>query len=225
MKAKDMNRLTLLLCLVASVAFAQNAAINISCGDCGIFQSIQVVFDGQDMGANQPMRIVDVAPGDHEVKVIKWKSPFATEVLYTGMVNFPAGTELRAKATKGKLDIYGKGAYTPPAPEATGPSAEQLDAARGLLDEAKDSVDELQEKLEDSDEDCSSKLLGRLGSLEDSLGDAKRSTGRNEVDTALQRAFDAQKLILGKCSKRAAKKWSKPMDRVVAKIQNASKYL
>ena len=225
MKALIMNRLPLLLSLVASVSFAQNAAINISCGDCGVFQSIQVVFDGQDMGANQPMRIVDVAPGEHEVKVIKWKSPFATEVLYTGMVNFPAGTELRAKATKGKLDIYGKGSYTPPAPVVTGPSQEQVDAARGFLDEAKESVDDLQEKLEDSDEDCTTKLLGRLGSLEDALSDAQRSTGRGEVDAALQRAIDAQKLILGKCSKRASKKWGKSIDRVVAKVQNASRYL
>ena len=122
-KALIVNRLPLLLSLVASVSFAQNAAISISCGDCGVFQSIQVVFDGQDMGAHQPMRIVDVSPGEHEVKVIKWKSPFATEVLYTGIVNFPAGTELRAKATKGKFDIYGKGAYTPPAPVVLAESA------------------------------------------------------------------------------------------------------
>jgi hypothetical protein len=107
----------------------------------------------------------------------------------------------------------------------TGPSAEQLEAARGLLDEAKESVDELQEKLEDSDEDCTTKLLGRLGSLEDALSDAQRSTGRGEVDTALQRAIDAQKLILGKCSKHASKKWSKSIDRVVVKVQNASRYL
>ena len=80
MKAPIMNRLPLLLSVTASIAFAQNAAISISCGECGVFQAIQVVFDGQDMGANQPMRIVDVSPGDHEVKVIKWKSPFATEV-------------------------------------------------------------------------------------------------------------------------------------------------
>src|SRR6476620_12328688 len=109
-----MIRSALLLSLVSFSAFAQNAAINISCGDCGIFQSIQVVFDGQDMGANQPLRITDISPGDHEVKVIKWKSPFATEVLYTGIVNFPAGTELRAKATKGKLDIYFKVSHPPP---------------------------------------------------------------------------------------------------------------
>src|SRR6476620_7042341 len=133
-----MIRSALLLSLVSFSAFAQNAAINISCGECGVFQSIQVVFDGQDMGANQPMRIVDVAPGAHEVKVIKWKSPFATEVLYTGIVDFPSGTELRAKATKGKLDIYGKGSYTPPAPVVEGPSAEQIQAARDLIAEAKE---------------------------------------------------------------------------------------
>jgi len=220
-----MNRLPLLLSLVASLALAENSAISISCGECGVFQSIQVVFDGQDMGANQPMRITDVSPGEHEVKVIKWKSPFATEVLYTGVVNFPAGTELRAKATKGKLDIYGKGAYTPPPPVVQGPSAEQVEAARGLLDEAKESLDELQERLEDSDEDCTGKLLGRLGALEDALGEAQRSTNRGWVDAAISRAIEAQKVINGKCSKRAAKKWSKPMDRVVSRLQNANRYL
>lgn len=220
-----MIRTALLLSLVSLSAFAQNSAISISCGECGVFQSIQVVFDGQDMGANQPMRITDISPGDHEVKVIKWKSPFATEVLYTGIVNFPAGTELRAKATRGKLDIYGKGDYTPPAPVVQGPSAEQVAAARDLIAEAKESLDDLQEKLEDSDEDCTTKLIGRLGSLEDALSDAERSTGRGEVDAAIQKAFDAQKVILGKCSKKASKRWSRPMDRVVARLQGASKYL
>jgi predicted S18 family serine protease len=220
-----MIRTALLLSLVSLSAFAQNSAISISCGECGVFQSIQVVFDGQDMGANQPMRITDVSPGEHEVKVIKWKSPFATEVLYTGIVNFPAGTELRAKATKNKLEIYGRGDYTPPAPVVQGPSAEQVAAARELIAEAKESLDDLQEKLEDSDEDCTTKVIGRLGSLEDALSDAERSTGRGEVDAAIQKAFDAQKVILGKCSKKASKRWSRPMDRVVARLQGASKYL
>lgn len=225
MKAFTMNRLPLLLSLVATIASAQNAALSVSCGECGVFQAIQVVFDGQDMGTNQPMRITEISPGEHEVKVIKWKSPFATEVLYTGMVNFPAGTELRAKATRGKLDVYGKGTYTPPAPVVTGPTAEQINAARGFIDEASESVDELQERLEDAEDDCLTKLLGRLGSLEDALQDAQKSTRRYEVDAALQRAVDAQKLILGKCSKRSAKKWARPIDRVVARLQNAQRYL
>jgi hypothetical protein len=220
-----MSRLPLLLTLAASFAFAQNSALSVSCGECGVFQAIQVIFDGRDMGANQPMRITDISPGEHEVKVIKWKSPFATEALYTGMVNFPPGTELRAKATKGKLEIYGKGAYTPPAPVVQGPSAEQLEAARGFIEEAKDSVNDLQDRLEDADDDCIDRLLGRLGSLEDALEDAQRRTGRNEVDAALQRAFDAQKVIVGKCSKKSSKKWSKPIDRVVARLQSASRYL
>lgn len=222
MKDLIMIRPLLLLSVLSTAALAQNAALNVSCGECSAFQTIQVVFDGQDMGANQPMRITEIAPGDHEVKVIKWKSPFTTEVLYTGMVNFPAGTELRAKATKGKFDIYGKGTYTPP---VTGPTAEQVEAARGLIDEAKESLDELQERLEDSDEDCTTKLIARLGSLEDAIGDAQRSTRRFEVDAAVQRAVDAQKVINGKCSKRAAKKWAKPLERVMARLQNATRYL
>jgi hypothetical protein len=222
MKALSMNRLPILLCVLSSLALAQNGAITISCGECGAFQSIQVVFDGQDMGANQPMRIIDVVPGEHEVKVIKWKSPFTTEVLYTGMVNFLPGLELRAKATKGKLDIYGKGPYTP---AVQGPTAEQVEAARGFIAEAKESLDELQEKVEDGDDDCTSKVLGRLGALEDTLGEASRNTSRAWVDAAVAKALDAQKLINGKCDKRSSKKWSKPIDRVVARLQNANRYL
>lgn len=211
--------------LIATAAFAQNGALTISCGDCGAFQAIQVLLDGQDMGTNQPVRLVDVSPGDHEVKVIKWKSPFATEVLSTGLVHFVAGTELRAKATKGKLEIYGKGAWTPPPPPVTGPTREQLDDARALLDEAKDDLDELQERVEDADDECTGKLLGRLGSLEDALGDALRAPGRSAVDVALQRAVDSQRLISSRCEKRSAKKWSRSIDRVVGKLQAAARGL
>lgn len=220
-----MIRSLFLSLFISSTALAQNAAISISCGECSPFQSIQVVFDGQDMGANQPMRIVDVSPGQHEVKVIKWKSPFTTEVLYQGMVDFPRGTELRAKATKGKLDIYGKGDYAPPAPVVTGPTQEQVDQARGYVDEAKDSLDELQERVEDGDDECSARVLGRLGSLEDALGDALRATNRDTLNYAVSKAQEAQKLISQKCGKKSAKKWSKNMDRVVARLQTASRSL
>ncbi len=224
MKALSMNlnRLPLLLCVLSSLALAQSSAMTVSCGECSPFQSIQVVFDGHDMGANQPMRIVDVAPGEHEVKVIKWKSPFTTEVLYTGVVNFPPGVELRARASKGKLDIYGKGPF---APVAQGPSAAQVEAARDLIEEAKESLDELQERVEDGDDDCTSKLLGRLGALEDALGEASRNTNRAWVDAAVARAVEAQKVINNKCEKRSSKKWSKPIERVVARLQTANRSL
>lgn len=220
-----MRTTLLLLSLVSTAAFAQSGALTISCGDCGAFQAIQVLLDGQDMGTNQPVRLINVSPGEHEVKVIKWKSPFATEVLSTGMVNFLPGTELRAKATKGKLEIYGKGAWTPPPPPVTGPTREQLDDARALLDDAKEDLDELQEKVEDADDECTSKLLGRLGSLEDALGDALRAPGREVVDAALQRALDAQKVISARCEKRSAKKWGRTVDRVVGKLQAAARGL
>lgn len=218
-------RTLLLLSLVSTAALAQSGALTISCGDCGAFQAIQVLLDGQDMGTNQPVRLINVSPGEHEVKVIKWKSPFATEVLSTGMVNFLPGTELRAKATKGKLEIYGKGAWTPPPPPVTGPTREQLDDARALLDDAKEDLDELQEKVEDADDECTGKLLGRLGSLEDALGDALRAPGRAAVDAALQRALDAQKVISARCEQRSAKKWGRTVDRVVGKLQAAARGL
>lgn len=143
----------------------------------------------------------------------------------TTMMTAAAAGAAGMMTTKGKLEVYGKGAYVPPAPVVQGPSAEQVEAARGLIDDAKDSLEELQERIEDSDEDCTTRLIGRLGSLEDAIGDARQSTRRGEVDAALQRAFDAQKVLLGKCSKKSAKKWSRSMDRVVARLQGASKYL
>lgn len=211
--------------LAATAALAQSSAITISCGDCSVFQGLQVLLDGADMGANQPMRIVNVAPGKHEVKVIKWNGPFTTEALYTGVVDFPAGTELRARASKGKLDIYGSGPYTPPPPVARGPSEEQVADARAKLGEAKEYLVELKERVEDGDDDCLSRLAGRLGALEDALDDARQVTERAAVDTALGKALEAQKVLGTRCHRRNVQRWSKPLDRVVARLQGASREL
>ena len=149
----------------------------------------------------------------------------STEELYAGLVKFLPGTELRAKATKGKLDVYGKSAWAPPPPPVVGPSAEQVAEARELLDEAAERLDELQERVEDGDDDCVTKLLGRLGSLEDALSDARRDTSRASANTALSRALDAQKVVDDRCRSRSAKKWGKELDRVVARLQSATRAL
>ena len=210
------------LCLLAVPAFAQNSAISISCGDCNPFQAIQVLLDGADIQTNASVRIIDIAPGQHEVKVVKWVSPFATDVLFSGVVNFPPNIELRAKATKDKLDIYGRGPYTAP---VTGPSGGQVAAARSSLGEAKEYLEELKERVEDGDDACSAKVSGRLGALEDALADATNQTDRGMVDFALGKAVEAQKVVNSKCGRRTAQKWARPMDRVVARLQAASRAL
>lgn len=222
-----MFRISLAVVLLTStVGLAQPAAITVQCGDCGAFQGLQLNLDGTQVGGvAQAPRIIDIEPGDHELKVIKWVSPFKTDVLFEGVLNFPKGTELRAKASKAKWEIYGRGSYTPAAPVVTGPSQQQVDAARGWLEEANESLEDLQERVEDGDDECVGKLSGRLGSLEDALRDAKQNTGRAWVDAALNKALDAQKVLSGKCEKKSVKKWGKGLDRVVAKLQNAQRAL
>lgn len=212
--------------LTSTLSLAQYAAITVQCGDCGAFQGIQLNLDGTQVGGvSQAPRIVDIEPGDHELKVIKWVSPFKTDVLFEGVLTFPKGTELRAKASKARWDIYGRGSYTPAAPVVTGPNQQQVDTARSWLDEASESLEELQERVEDGDDDCVGKLSGRLGSLEDAVRDAKQNTAREWVDAALDKAGDAQKVLAAKCEKRSAKKWGKGLERVVAKLQNARRAL
>lgn len=207
----------------AGGSWAQNGALSVSCADCGAFQGLQLYLDGVDMGMTQ--RIVEIGPGDHEVKVVKWKSPFSTEVLYSGVLGFPRGTELRAKASKGKLEVYGKGPYTPAAPVVTGPNEQQRADAIAWLDEAKESVDELQERIEGSDDECVGRLAGRLGSLEDAINDARRTPRRDWADAALSKAIEAQKVLGSRCGERNVRKWGKPMDRVVSRLQSASRSL
>ncbi|MGV3622685.1 MAG: hypothetical protein ACO1OB_17835 [Archangium sp.] len=212
--------------LTSTFALAQPAAITVQCGDCGAFQGIQLNLDGTQIGGvSQAPRIIDIEPGEHELKVIKWVSPFKTDVLFEGVITFPRGTELRAKASKAKWDVFGRGSYTPAAPVVTGPNPQQIDTARGWLDEANESLEELQERVEDGDDACVGKLSGRLGSLEDALRDAKQNTDRAWIDAALNKAADAQKVLTGKCEKKTAKKWGKSLDRVVSKLQNAQRAL
>lgn len=226
-----MNRIVALaVTSFALAAFAgKDGALTVSCDKCGAFQGIQVLIDGAEVSSVGPSVHVDhVSPGDHEVKIVKWKSPFATEQYWTGMVKFVPGIELRAKASKGNLEIYGRGPYTPPPPPApvvTGPSEQQINTARESIADAQESLDDLQERVEDSDDDCSTKLLGRLGSLEDALHDAKKQTSRSQVDTAVQRASDARRIIDDRCESRSSKKWGKSIDRVIARLQNASQSL
>ncbi|HEY3449454.1 MAG TPA: hypothetical protein VGK67_24075 [Myxococcales bacterium] len=104
------------LLILPALGAVPSSALRINCGDCNAFQAIQVILDGEDIKTDASVQVVGIAPGRHDLKLVKWVNPFKTETYYEGVVDFPAGTELRAKVTKGKLDIYGRGQYAPPTP-------------------------------------------------------------------------------------------------------------
>lgn len=219
--------LVFVIAALAAPALAQSA-LQVNCGDCGTFQAIQVLIDGVDSGTNQSVYIENLATGRHEVKVVKWVSPFSTEELYVGYLDFPHGVVLRAKASKGKLEVYGQGKYTPPPPPervAQGPSADQRANARAWLDEAKEQLDDVKDRVEASDDECVGKLSGRLGALDDAIDDARAQTDRDYVDVATNKAIEAQRVLGSKCGKRNVTKWSKPLGRVVTKLQSAARSL
>ena len=217
----------------AGFAFAQpTGALQISCGDCGAFQAIQVYLDGQSMATGNPVTLTDLAAGVHEVRVVKWKNPFKTEEVHTGRGTVLAGKELRIKATPGKLDVYGTSAWAPPPPppapvvvmDAPPPPGDAR-RAEDLLDDAREALRDLQDRVDDTDDECSGKLLARLGSLEDSLKDAKRSLSRRDLREALRRVTDAQKVVQGRCESRDAKKWGKTLDRIADRLDKADREL
>ena len=79
--------------------------------------------------------------------------------------------------------------------------------------------------MESSDDECVGKLAGRLGSLSDAVEDARGQTDRGWVDAATNKALDAQKVLSTRCGKRNISKWSRPLNRVVARLQSASRSL
>lgn len=219
-----MRALALAVVVLAAPCFAQASALVVTCGDCGAFQAIQVLLDGQDMATNTSVRVVDISPGGHQVKVVKWVSPFSTEVLYDGVVDFPGGVELRARATKGKLDVFGRGTYAPPAPPPQGPSDAAVQDARDALRDAKDQVAELQDDVADGSDDCVPRLSGRLGALEDALDDGLDRTDASAVGVAQDKA-EAARRALGDCGKRRRERWSKTLGRVESRLGKAARAL
>jgi hypothetical protein len=208
-------------------AFAQDAALLVNCGNCNMFQGIEVVLDGESIntGVQATARVVGISPGEHEVKVFKWNSPFSRDELATAMLKFPAGTELRVKANPGELTVYGKGKYEAPPPVATGPSAEQQRVARDLIGEAADYVAEAAEANEDDDSRCQGKVGAKLELISDNLKEL-----RAELDLALMRktltkAEETQALIGKECPTRVSKSLGKKMNKVVARLEKASSEL
>ncbi|MGC4123130.1 MAG: hypothetical protein QM765_52895 [Myxococcales bacterium] len=111
-----MLRSLLPLLLLPTLSAVPNSALRVSCGDCNPFQAIQVILDGADLRTDASVHVVDIAPGRHNLRLVKWINPFKIETYYEGVVDFPPGTELRAKVTRGKLDIYGRGQWSAPVP-------------------------------------------------------------------------------------------------------------
>src|SRR5262245_52185546 len=91
--------------LFAAPALAQESALVVTCGDCSAFQGIEELVDGTsvNVGNIQGSVRAEVSSGSHEVRVFKWNSPFSRDELANEVITFPKGTELRIKATPGKL--------------------------------------------------------------------------------------------------------------------------
>ncbi len=208
----------------SSLAAAQSAVL-VNCGDCGAFDGIELQVDGQSMnvGAIRSSVRAEVTPGDHEIKVIKWKGPFSTEPLHTQVINVPANVELRIKATKFKFDIYGRGDLAPAAP--AGPSPEALKVAYEALGEAYDYAKEAGEINDDEDSKCQSKVAAKLEVITDNLKDLKKQIEYPVLDKTIEKAGDTATYVARECPKRVAKSLGKKLEKLVARLNKASSSL
>lgn len=211
----------------AAQTFAASA-FQVSCSDCSQFQEIQVLIDGVNMGRQQSIFIENIAPGRHEMKVVKWFSPFSARSLYVGYVDFPDRTVLRAKALEGRLDIYGRSDYGPPPPPPPAERAsrgEQGADASAWLDEAREHLGDLQERVVRSGDECAKGLSARLGALADALDDARARVRRRRVDAAEDEAAAAQELLETRCRRHNARHWGQSLERVLRNLRRASREL
>ena len=173
-------------------------------------------LDGVEMNTGNirnNARADNVGPGRHAVKIDSWTSPFHHEVIYDGYVDVPPGSEVRAKASKGKLEVFGQAALAPPAPA--------FDAGKfnELLGEAVDYVKEAQEANEDDDDSkCTTKVGGKLEALRDLLKDLRHEPSKAIVRKAQKKLQDAQELADDKCSKKIAKKIDKKLDKASSRL-------
>jgi len=210
-----------LLALSAAPALAQSALV-INCGDCNGFQGIEVAVDGYvvNTGNIQASVRVDVSPGDHEVQVWKWTSPFSREDVASQVLRFPKGVELRVKALPGKLNVYGKGKLEAPPP--AGPSQEAVNAASDLIAEAADYAREAAEYNDEEDSRCQSKVAGKLEVINDNLKELRGNLDVGLLRKTATKASDTQALVDTECPGRVKKSLGKKLGKVVARLDKAS---
>ncbi len=216
-----MKLLSLILGLFAAPAFAQDAALVINCGTCNAFQGIEVLIDGAPVntGNIQSSVRVEVSPGDHEVKAIKWNSPFSRDELASGVLKFPKGVELRVRADAGKLNVYGRGKLEPAPP--AGPSADALRAAGDLISEARDYLKEAIEYNDDEESKCQSKVSAKLEILDEGLKELGGELDPVALKKTTGKAGEAQSFIESHCPGRVSASLGKKLGKVVARLEKA----
>lgn len=206
--------------LFSTAASAQSALL-IKCGECGGFQGIEVAVDGQPVntGNIQASVRVDVTPGNHEVQVWKWTSPFSREDVATQVLTFPKNTELRVNATFNKLTVYGKGKLEP---VVTGPSQDAVNNASDLIAEASDYVREAAEYNDEEDSRCQSKVAAKLEVIGDNLKELRGSLDVGLLRKTATKASDTQSLVENDCPGRVRKTLGKKLGKVVARLDKAT---
>jgi hypothetical protein len=194
--------------LLLSLALSQNGpgTLIVTC-DC----NFSLFLDGSEMNTGNirnNVRVDNVEPGRHSIQISMWSNPFHHEVIYDGYVDVTPGAELRAKASRGKLEIYGKSPNNPPPPAFDSVKFNEL------LGDVVDILKEAQEAAEDDDDTkCASKVGGKLEALRDMVKDLRHDPSRAGVVKAQRKLQDVQEAADDKCSRRVAKKVDKKLEK------------
>jgi hypothetical protein len=190
----QMFRASVLALLFAGAARA--SSLSVAC-DCSGFT---LYVDGQmrtQMAASAKIDAID--PGRHDVKIDVWTSPFKHEVWYSGLVDVPRGRDVRAKVTRGNLQIYSAEVAPPPLPPRDVQRAElRHDAVADAIDELRRAA----ELNEDERSRCQDRLADRLTTLQDRVRDLRR--GWDDLERVLQKLDDARALADDLCPGRIA---------------------
>ncbi len=121
----------------AHQASAQTANLTIAC-DCTL--GFAVELDGEQKGfktgigvpddeglyrLTKSARMEELSPGGHLIKIVAQAGFLKTEEWFSGTISLPAGFEVRAKVSKGKLDVYSRtriAVASPAAPATAAPA-------------------------------------------------------------------------------------------------------
>lgn len=212
--------------MISATAAAQTGALQVACGDCNAFQGIEVELDGASMNTGNiqaSVKVENISPGEHQVKVYKWNSPFSREELSSQVMKFTNGIEIRAKTSNGKLVVYGKGpvVVVAVAAAATGPSRESMDGVRELLGEARDYAKDAADANEDADSSCTRKVGTKLEVIIENLKDLRAEFDPSLLKRTINKAEDTRNFVSRECPKSVARTLDRKLEKVVGKLQKA----
>ena len=220
------NLIVVAAALLSSSAFAQSALV-VSCSGCGAMQGIEVAVDGHSVNTGNVKSNVraEVTPGEHEIQVWVWSSPFQRNEVATAVLSFPKHVELRVTAKlgptagSGKLEVFGSGKLEP---VHAGPSRQAVNDAAELIAEAAEYLKEAADYNDDEDSSCQSKVAGKFEVIGDNLKELRGSVDTVLLRKTAEKANSAQDLINSQCPKRVQKALGKKVDKIVAKLDKAS---